>query len=129
MSHQEDPKPKQGKQIPEARLEIIKRGLLEGKTQEEIANESGVNRKTIGRDIRKWELTGGYEDWTRRMFKEQYNDLREDSPDLTFREISKHAQRSMVQKSEAKVEGFGQLTIWRPGEEPEPEGEGDEEKT
>ena len=123
MSQKENPK-----QIPEARLEIIKRGLLEGKTQEEIANESGVCRKTINRDIRAWELTGGYEDWTRRMFKEQYSELRPDNPDLTFREISKHAQRSMVQKSEAKVEGFGQLTIWRPDKPPPEEPEDDEDQ-
>ena len=116
MSQKENPK-----QIPEARLETIKRGLLEGRTQTEIADESGVCRETINRDIRKWELTGGYEDWTRRMFKEQYSELRPDNPDLTFREISKHAQRSMVQKSESKVEGFGTLKIWRPGEEPEPD--------
>ncbi len=124
MSQKENPK-----QIPEARLEIIKRGLLEGRTQEEMADESGVSRKTINRDVRKWELSGGYEDWTRRMFKEQYSELRPDNPDLTFREISKHAQRSMVQKSESKVEGFGTLLIWRPGEEPEPDGEGDDQKT
>jgi len=127
MSQKEELSPKQGKQIPEARLEIIKRGLLEGRAQTEIADESGVSRKTINRDIRKWELTGGYEDWTRRMFKEQYNDLREDSPDLTFREISKHAQRSMVQKSESKVEGFGTLLIWRPGEEEPEQSEGDDQ--
>ena len=129
MSHPEETSPKQGKQIPEARLDAIKRGLLEGRTQQEIADETGVSRKTINRDVRAWELGGGYEDWTRRMFKEQYDELRTDNPDLTFKEISKHAQRSMVQKSESKVEGFGQLLIWRPDqEEPEPTGEGDDDQ-
>jgi len=112
------------KQIPAARLEIIKRGLLEGLTQEEIAEEAGVCRKTINRDIRRWELTGGFEDWLRREFKDLSAELIESDKPLVYREISKLAARTMVQKSEAKVEGFGQLVIWRPGE-PEAEGEGD----
>jgi len=73
--------------------------------------------------IRAWELTGGYDDWTRRMFLEQYGELRDDDPKLTFKEISKHAQRTMTQRTEARVEGFT-LRIWQPGDkddDPDPE--------
>lgn len=114
MSLPEEPKPKLK---PEARLEKIKRGLLEGWTQEEIAHECGVCRKTINRDIQAWNLSGGYEDWTRRMFKEQYDELRAANPELTFKEISKHAQRSMTQRTEARVEGFELRLRWTPGDE------------
>ena len=47
----------------------------------------------------------------------------------TFREIGKLAARTMTQRTESKVEGFGQLVLWRPGEEPEPDGEDEDQKT
>jgi len=112
---------------PEQRLEILKRELLLGSTHEEIAEICGVSRKTIERDIRKWELTGGFEDWIRREFKDLFVGISETDEPLAFREMSKLAARTMVQKSEAKVEGFGQLLIWRPDQEPEADAEGDGE--
>ena len=114
---------------PEQRLEIIKRELPRGTNQDEIAEMCGVCRATINRDIKAWELGGGFEDWLRREFKTLSEELIEQDKPLVYREISKLAARTMTQRMESKVEGFGQLVIWRPGEEREPPGEGDEQNT
>ena len=110
---------------PEQRLEIIKRELPRGTNQDEIAEMCGVCRATINRDIKAWELGGGFEDWLRREFKTLSEELIEQDKSLVYREISKLAARTMTTRTEAKVEGFGQLIIWRPGEEPE-QSEGDQ---
>ena len=123
MSQKENPK-----QIPEARLEIIKRGLLEGKNQDQLAEECGVCRETISRDVRAWKLTGGWDAWIRTKFHDMLPEAEDQDHMGTFREIGKLAARTMTQRTESKVEGFGTLLIWRPGEEPEPEGEGDDQK-
>ena len=126
MSQSEDPKPK----LPtEARLEIIKRGLLEGWTQDKIADECGVCRETISRDVRAWKITGGLETWVRGKFHDMQDRAEEKDFMGAYREIMKLVARTMTQRTEAKVEGFGQLVIWRPGEEREAEGERDEEGT
>ena len=120
------------KHTPEQRLEIIKRELPRGTNQDEIATMCGVCRATINRDIRAWELGGGFEDWLRREFKSLSEELIEQDKPLVYREISKLTARTMTTRTESKVEGFGQLVIWRPDhpqEEPEPEGEGDDRKT
>lgn len=112
---------------PEQRLEIIKRELPRGTKQDEIAEMCGVCRATINRDIKAWELGGGFEDWIRREFKDLFVGISETDEPLAFREMSKLAARTMTTRTESKVEGFGQLVIWRPGEKPDkPE---DEEKT
>lgn len=103
----------------DARLEIIKRELTRGTTQNEIAVMCGVCIDTISRDIKAWELGGGFEDWLRREFKELFVEIKEEDKPLAFREVSKLAARTMTQRTEAKVEGFGQLVIWRPGEKPD----------
>ena len=107
---------------PAKRLETIKRELLRGSTHQAVADMCGVSRKTIERDIRAWELSGGYDEWARRMFREQYDELRKPEPVVTFKEISKHAQRTMTQRTEARVEGFT-LRIWQPGDKDEDEPE------
>ena len=112
---------------PEQRLEIIKRELPRGTNQDEIALMCGVCRATINRDIKAWELSGGWDDWIRREFKHLFVNISETDEPLAFREMSKLATRTMTQRTESKIEGFGTLKIWRPGEEPEPDGEGDED--
>jgi len=120
---------------PEQRLEIIKRELPRGTTQNDISVLCGVCVDTISRDIKAWELSGGWDDWIRREFKDLFATISETDEPLAFREMSKLATRTMTQRTESKVEGFGTLLIWRPGEdkpgpeEPEPEEEDDEEKT
>ncbi len=104
---------------PEQRLEVIKRELPRGSTQSEIAELCGVCRETINRDIRAWELSDGFGEWARREFRELYYDLKDEDKPLTFRELGKLVARSMTQRTESKVEGFGKLIIWRPGEEKE----------
>ena len=112
---------------PDQRLEIIKRELPRDTNQDEIAKMCGVCRETINRDIRAWELTGGFDDWIRREFKDLFISISKDDEPLAFREVSKLTARTMTQRTESKVEGFGTLLIWRPGEEePEPTGEGDQ---
>ena len=127
MSQSEAPKLK-----TEARLEMIKRGLLEGWTQDKIAEECGVCRETISRDVRAWKITGGLETWVRGKFHDMQDKAEQEDFMGAYREIMKLVARTMTQRTEAKVEGFGQLTIWRPDkppETPEPEGEGDDQKT
>ena len=114
---------------PDKRIEIIKRELPRGTTQNEIAVLCGVCRDTISRDIKAWELTGGWDDWIRREFTGLFDGISETDEPLAFREMSKLAARTMTQRTESKVEGFGQLVLWRPGEEPEPDGEDEDQKT
>ena len=114
---------------PEQRIEILKRELQLGSTHKEIAIICGVSRKTIERDIRAWELTGGWDDWIRREFTGLFDGISETDEPLAFREMSKLAARTMTQRTESKVEGFGTLLIWRPGEEPEPDGEDEDQNT
>ena len=47
------------------------------------------------------------------------DELKDEDKPLTFRELGKLVARSMTQRTESKVEGFGKLIIWRPGEEKE----------
>ena len=127
MSHPESPP-----LTNDARLEVIKKSLLQGLTQDQIATKCGVCRETISRDVRAWKLTGGWDAWIRTKFLDMLPKSEDEDHMGTFREIGKLAARTMTQRTEAKVEGFGQLTIWRPDkppEEPEPEGEGDDQKT
>ncbi len=112
---------------PDKRIEIIKRELPRGTTQNEIAVLCGVCRDTISRDIKAWELSGGWDDWIRREFKGLFTTVTETDEPLAFREMSKLAARTMTQRTESKVEGFGTLLIWRPGEETPEQGEGDDE--
>ena len=114
MSQSEAPKLK-----VEARLEMIKRGLLEGWTQDKIATECGVCRETISRDVRAWKITGGLETWVRGKFHDMQDRAEEKDFMGAYREIMKLVARTMTQRTEAKVEGFGTLLIWRPGEEPD----------
>ena len=50
------------------RIEAIKRMVLRGYKYYEMARELGVNRRTIYRDIKKWEQTPDYEAWFRQEF-------------------------------------------------------------
>ena len=119
MSQIEESQPEEKPKLPpEARLEIIKKGILEGWHQGEIAHECGVCRETISRDMRKWKLTGGYEIWVRAEFFDMHQDAKEEDFIAAYKEISKHAQRTMTQRTEARVEGFT-LRIWQPGDKDE----------
>jgi len=104
-----------------ARVEIIKVGILEGWTQEEIAEKCGVCRETINRDIRKWKLTGGLEDFIRSKWLEKLEIIEDEDIPLTFKELSKLVARSMTQRTEAKIEGFELRLRWTPGDEDEEE--------
>ena len=103
---------------PEQRLEIIKRELPRGTNQEDIAKLCGCVRETISRDIRAWELSGGFEAWLRSEWRELFDDLRDEDTPLVFREVSKLVARTMTQRTEARVEGFT-LRIWQPGDKDE----------
>ena len=113
---------------PDKRIEIIKRELPRGTTQNEIAVLCGVCVDTISRDMKAWRLSGGWDAWIRTRFHDMVDPAEELDFMGTFREIGKLAARTMTQRTESKIEGFGTLKIWRPGEEPEPTGEGDEDQ-
>lgn len=104
------------KLTPEQRLEIIKRELPLGTTQDRIGEMCGVCRETISRQVRAWELSGGFEDWIRREFRDLFYELKDDDKPLTFKEISKLAARTMTQRTEATIQGF-ELRVWQPGRE------------
>jgi len=118
MSQSEEPR---SKLPPEARIEIIKRGLLEGWAQDEVAEKCGVCRETINRDIRKWKLTGGWDDWIRVEFSEMHEQAKQEDFMGSYKEIAKLAARTMTQRTEARVEGFELRLRWTPGDEEEEE--------
>jgi len=62
-----------------ARLKHIAQNIL-FKTQEEIAKDCGVDRKTIQRDIEKWKQKGGFSRFLIKEFFELYGKERHINP-------------------------------------------------
>ena len=56
-----------------AGLQTIEKNIL-FMTQEELAEECGVDRKTIQRDIEKWRVKGGFKRFLVKEFFEQLKD-------------------------------------------------------
>lgn len=54
------------------RIEKIKEMLLQLRKYYEMAKELGVNRRTVYRDIKRWEGTPDYEAWLRQQFPRLY---------------------------------------------------------
>ena len=118
MSQSEDLR---SKLPPEARIEVIKRGLLEGWTQEEVADKCGVCRETIARDIRKWKLTGGWDDWIRAEFFDMHELAKAEDFIGSYKEIAKLAARTMTQRAETTIQGFELRLRWTPDDEDQDE--------
>jgi len=83
------------------RLPAIKRGLLEKKTQAEIAVTCNVSDKTIFRDIHKWVKTEDFIEWLRTLWLDLYRKV---DDELAFKEATRLFMKSITVKQEIKEE-------------------------
>lgn len=68
------------------RIEYIEKNLIY-QTQEEIAQELGVTKKTIYRDIAKWKAKGGLNQWLEKEFFELYGKEKLKDPSAALNRI------------------------------------------
>jgi len=82
------------------RLPKIKQLLLKGVTQEDIAKQLKVNRRTIVRDIHTWLRYGNFDEWLKEVWLDLYATSRNDDPLTTFKEINRLVARRSIQRQE-----------------------------
>jgi len=90
---------------PTKRLEIIKRELPKGTSQDRIAEFCGVTTRTIRRDIRRWRETGGFEEWLQEEFFRLHNSVRDEEEVIAYKTIARLLERTLTQKVKAEVAG------------------------
>ena len=105
------------KQPASVRKEYILKNITR-QTQEKIADNMGVSRKQIGRDIKKLKETG---EWNR-FIEETILELSQsgDIDDTTkFREYMKIYSKGFTQKTEVETKGDINITFkaWRPNKD------------
>jgi IS30 family transposase len=84
------------------RLPTIKEGLLQGTTRQQIAQQLGVNEKTIDRDITRWVQSGTFEDWLKEEFLRLHVDMVHVNPELAYVQVSKLIGHMLTRKIEKK---------------------------
>jgi DNA-binding XRE family transcriptional regulator len=82
----------------QARLQTIEKNIL-FMTQEDLAKECGVDRRTIERDIEKWRKKGGFKRFLVKEFFELYGQEKRVNPSLALNRIM-----SLLLREENKVE-------------------------
>ena len=80
------------------RLQTIEQNIL-FMTQDEIAKECGVDRRTIERDIEKWRKRGGFKRFLVKEFFELYGQEKRVNPSLALNRIM-----SLLLREESKQE-------------------------
>lgn len=93
------------------RLEIVKKGLLEGKMIAEIAEEMGVSEPTVYRLLRKWRESGGFEEWLHEEWVRSYGEVRQIDPTVSFRELSGLLGKHIRQKMDVDASVTGTTVI------------------
>lgn len=81
------------------RLQTIERNIL-FMSQEELAQECGVDRKTIQRDIEKWRKNGGFKKFLIKEFFELYGKEKLQNPSLALNRVM-----TLLMREENKQEG------------------------
>lgn len=84
-----------------ARLKTIEQNILY-MSQEALAEECGVDRKTIQRDIEKWRRKGGFKRFLIKEFFELYGKERLQNPSLALNRIM-----TLLLREEAKEDPAG----------------------
>lgn len=69
-----------------ARMQIVEKNII-FMTQEELAKECGVDRRTIERDIEKWRKKGGFKRFLVKEFFELYGKEKLQNPSLALNRI------------------------------------------
>lgn len=92
-----------------ARLPTIKHGLIQKWSEERIAQECKVTRRTIIRDIQAWIKTDDFYEWLHQLWLHLYSTL--DDNQLVFREVSRLIGRGMTQKIQAETKITGPIEI------------------
>jgi DNA-binding XRE family transcriptional regulator len=87
------------------RLQTIEKNIL-FMTQEEIAKECGVDRRTIERDIEKWRTKGGFKRFLVKEFFELYSKEKLVNPSLALNRIM-----TLLLKEETKQDETDGKTI------------------
>jgi len=100
------------------RLDKIIDGLRKGKHIMDIAEECGVTRRTIDRDLKKWEETGGFERWLNAEIFLMYDRVVQDDDNaVEALKILTSLKRRYI-KQEMKVETEGALVLkWQNNEQ------------
>jgi len=86
------------------RLPIIKQGLKENLTHEQIGERCKVTEKTIDRDMKLWVQSGEFEIWLKTEWAELHNYCRQANPLVTYKILSGIVARMVTQKREIKQE-------------------------
>jgi IS30 family transposase len=80
----------------------IKKGLMEGKTITQIAEDCNVYEKTIDRDMRAWVDSGEFEIWLKEEWLRVYVDIKKIKPIVAFEALNNLVGKMLTRKIERK---------------------------
>ena len=110
-------------QIPtiefEQRKQIIKDNIA-SRTQDQIAEMCGVDRKTIYRDIQAMKESGEWFEWIEAEMLRLHRSGNIDDQ-TKYKELAKLYARTITQKSEVSIQGFELRLRWTPDDEDQDE--------
>jgi len=103
----------------ERRLEVIREGLLDGLSHDEIAERCGCSRTTISRDLREWRASGSYEAWLLEEWFRLHGRMRREDVKTAYQNVTRLLEKFMRQKLDVDVTTPLPLIIktWRPTDE------------
>jgi len=90
------------------RLEYIEKNIL-FKTQEEIAKDLQVTKKTIYRDIAKWKSKGGFEQFLETEFFELYGIEKRENPSRALDRIIYLMSKQVVNQTNININVSNQI--------------------
>ena len=87
------------------RIPKIIKGILSGQTQDQIAEDCHVTRRTIVRDLKAWRKSGGMHDWVADELLRLHGKILDEDLATAYREISKTFRKMLKQQIETEVKG------------------------
>ncbi len=88
-----------------ARLQTIEKNIL-FMSQEELAQQCNVDRKTIQRDIEKWRKNGGFKRFLIKEFFELYGKEKLENPSLALNRIMTLLLREETKQQDTNTESI-----------------------
>ena len=85
--------------------------LISTHTLEEIAGKCGRDIRTIGRDIAEMKDSGEWYEWIEIEFIRLHGSIQEEDEALAYKEIAKLYGKTLISKSESKVEAKGEIVV------------------
>jgi len=93
------------------RLPAIMKGVQQGKSNEEIAEELGVSKYVIAHDRLLWRRSDGYEVWVFEEFHRLHAIVADSSPITAYKEMRHLLGRLIGQKIRAEIKAKGRIKV------------------